>query len=194
MMSLIGWGLLGLCPANERWRYFVTTSLIGWVPALAQPCYTVFLYNFDGLCIGIWFISRALLVFGVNLSCDNDILLISEMKRSPRQWLKYHWMCLKPQNALSLLDNMSASLIYFVDWDWSDMITFAVEKEWVSQLDHDTDLEILLNSRSVWWSVVILIISQLHELTHLHVINTMSYSSLLQLVVISLYNNSFIQC
>ena len=23
--------VLGLCPANERWRYFVTTSLIGWV-------------------------------------------------------------------------------------------------------------------------------------------------------------------
>ena len=23
--------ILGLCPANERWRYFITTSLIGWV-------------------------------------------------------------------------------------------------------------------------------------------------------------------
>ena len=25
--------ILGLCPANERWSYFVTTSLIGWVQA-----------------------------------------------------------------------------------------------------------------------------------------------------------------
>ena len=25
--------ILGLRPANERWRYFVTTSLIGWVQA-----------------------------------------------------------------------------------------------------------------------------------------------------------------
>ena len=25
--------ILGLCPANERWRYFVTTSLIGWAQA-----------------------------------------------------------------------------------------------------------------------------------------------------------------
>ena len=25
-------------PANERWRYFVTTSLIGWVQAQIQPC------------------------------------------------------------------------------------------------------------------------------------------------------------
>ena len=25
--------ILGLCPANERWRYFVTTSLIGWMQA-----------------------------------------------------------------------------------------------------------------------------------------------------------------
>ena len=25
--------ILGLHPANERWRYFVTTSLIGWVQA-----------------------------------------------------------------------------------------------------------------------------------------------------------------
>ena len=24
-------------PANERWRYFVTTSLIGWVQAQNQP-------------------------------------------------------------------------------------------------------------------------------------------------------------
>ena len=23
--------ILGLCPANERWRYIVTTPLIGWV-------------------------------------------------------------------------------------------------------------------------------------------------------------------
>ena len=26
--------ILGLCPANERWRYFVTTPLIGW----RKPC------------------------------------------------------------------------------------------------------------------------------------------------------------
>ena len=25
--------ILGLCPANERWHYFVTMSLIGWVQA-----------------------------------------------------------------------------------------------------------------------------------------------------------------
>ena len=25
--------ILGLRPANERWRYFVTTSLIGWAQA-----------------------------------------------------------------------------------------------------------------------------------------------------------------
>ena len=25
--------ILGLCPANERWRYFVTSSLIGWAQA-----------------------------------------------------------------------------------------------------------------------------------------------------------------
>ena len=30
--------ILGLCPANERRRYFVTPSLIGWVQALYQPC------------------------------------------------------------------------------------------------------------------------------------------------------------
>ena len=29
----------GLHPANERQRYFVTTSLIGWVQASTQPCY-----------------------------------------------------------------------------------------------------------------------------------------------------------
>ena len=29
--------ILGLCPANERRRYFVTTSLIGWVQAKHQP-------------------------------------------------------------------------------------------------------------------------------------------------------------
>ena len=29
--------ILGLRPANERRRYFVTTSLIGWVQALNQP-------------------------------------------------------------------------------------------------------------------------------------------------------------
>ena len=30
--------ILGLCPANERWRYFVTASFIGWAQALNQPC------------------------------------------------------------------------------------------------------------------------------------------------------------
>ena len=30
--------ILGLCPANERRRYFVTMSLIGWVQAQNQPC------------------------------------------------------------------------------------------------------------------------------------------------------------
>ena len=29
--------ILGLCPANERWHYFVTTPLIGWVQAYNQP-------------------------------------------------------------------------------------------------------------------------------------------------------------
>ena len=29
---------LGLHPANERRRYFVTTSLIGWAQAYNQPC------------------------------------------------------------------------------------------------------------------------------------------------------------
>ena len=35
---------LGLRPANERRRYFVTTSLIGWVQALNQP--SAIQYNF----------------------------------------------------------------------------------------------------------------------------------------------------
>ena len=30
--------ILGLRPANERRRYFVTTSLTGWAQALNQPC------------------------------------------------------------------------------------------------------------------------------------------------------------
>ena len=30
--------ILGLHPANERRRNFVTTSLIGWAQALTQPC------------------------------------------------------------------------------------------------------------------------------------------------------------
>ena len=30
--------ILGLRPANERQRYFVTTSLIGWPQAFNQPC------------------------------------------------------------------------------------------------------------------------------------------------------------
>ena len=41
-VSLIGAGLiLGLRPANERRRYFVTTSLIGWAQAENQPCNSV---------------------------------------------------------------------------------------------------------------------------------------------------------
>ena len=31
--------ILGLRLANERQRYFVTTSLIGWVHALNKPCW-----------------------------------------------------------------------------------------------------------------------------------------------------------
>ena len=30
--------ILGLCPANERRLYFVTTFLIGWAQAWNQPC------------------------------------------------------------------------------------------------------------------------------------------------------------
>ena len=30
--------ILGLRPANERRRYFITTSLIGWAQAENQPC------------------------------------------------------------------------------------------------------------------------------------------------------------
>ena len=29
--------ILGLCPANERWRYFVMTSLIGWANTRINP-------------------------------------------------------------------------------------------------------------------------------------------------------------
>ena len=36
------WGrILGLHPANERWRYFVTTSLIGWAQTYNQPWHSV---------------------------------------------------------------------------------------------------------------------------------------------------------
>ena len=31
--SIIAGTILGLCPANERCHYFVTTSLIGWAQA-----------------------------------------------------------------------------------------------------------------------------------------------------------------
>ena len=31
--SMAIWLILGLRPANETWRYFVTTSLIGWAQA-----------------------------------------------------------------------------------------------------------------------------------------------------------------
>ena len=37
--SMIPWLILGLRPANERRRYFVTTSLTGWVQAYNEPCY-----------------------------------------------------------------------------------------------------------------------------------------------------------
>ena len=33
--------ILGLRPANEKRRYFVTTSLIGWVEAMIQPCHVI---------------------------------------------------------------------------------------------------------------------------------------------------------
>ena len=34
--------ILGLCPANRRQRYFVTTSLIGWVQTWNQPWHGIF--------------------------------------------------------------------------------------------------------------------------------------------------------
>ena len=37
--------ILGLRPANERRRYFVTTSLIGWVHAWNQPCISYWSIN-----------------------------------------------------------------------------------------------------------------------------------------------------
>ena len=37
--------ILGLCPANERRGYFVTMSLIGWVQAENEHCYTMVEWN-----------------------------------------------------------------------------------------------------------------------------------------------------
>ena len=31
--------ILCMCPANERWRYSVTPSLIGWAHAQNDPCF-----------------------------------------------------------------------------------------------------------------------------------------------------------
>ena len=42
---LISGLILVLRPANERRRYFVTTSLIGWVQAWNQPCDMFVLYH-----------------------------------------------------------------------------------------------------------------------------------------------------
>ena len=37
-VPVVSWLILGLRPANERRRNFVTTSLIGWAQACNQPC------------------------------------------------------------------------------------------------------------------------------------------------------------
>ena len=51
--------ILGLRPANERQRYFVTPSLIGWVQAQNQPChiispehYAILDYHDLAVCLG----------------------------------------------------------------------------------------------------------------------------------------------
>ena len=41
--------ILGLCQANERWRYFVTTSLIGW-----EPCISLGQCDYSIVPCGIW--------------------------------------------------------------------------------------------------------------------------------------------
>ena len=47
--------ILGLRPANERRRYFVTTSRIGWAQDYNQPCYTVSYINVILAWLGIAF-------------------------------------------------------------------------------------------------------------------------------------------
>ena len=43
ILGIIHTGLIfGLHPANERWRYFVTTSLIGWMQVWNQPCLYIY--------------------------------------------------------------------------------------------------------------------------------------------------------
>ena len=43
--------ILGLLPANERRRYFVTTSLIGWVQTENQPCNSPFMHIYTYILI-----------------------------------------------------------------------------------------------------------------------------------------------
>ena len=53
----ITWLILGLHPANERCRYFVTMSLIGWVQAQNQHCIIPCRkcrYNFSDIAIQCW--------------------------------------------------------------------------------------------------------------------------------------------
>ena len=39
----------GLCPANERWRCFVTAALIGWAQTLNPPCAPTTDMNYTGI-------------------------------------------------------------------------------------------------------------------------------------------------
>ena len=41
----LSWLIVGLRPANDRRRYFVTTSLIGWAHTYNQPCLPTFREN-----------------------------------------------------------------------------------------------------------------------------------------------------
>ena len=87
------WLILVVHPVNERRRYFVTTSLIGWVQAYNQPCITykvIYLvqYNFiHGLPP-----TRELLVLTLVLSCA----IISCPPRGVCRWWVGGFKCTAP--------------------------------------------------------------------------------------------------
>ena len=70
--------ILGLHPANERQRYKVTMSLIGWVQAKNQPCWLSMVHK-----IHITYTYNMLTSVGIIWIHHNDVI---KWKHFPRYW------------------------------------------------------------------------------------------------------------
>ena len=146
--------ILGFCPANERRRYFATTSLIGWVQTWNQPCYILMpdhmmaSWHGNPFCISgpLWWESQSLVdsphKWPVVMSFD-VISVVGHLhkllnKQLSCQWFETPWwQCdVTVMKTTNIFANSNFE-IHFLEWQLLSLSSISIDIFPMGPIDHN---------------------------------------------------------